>query len=1129
MFKIKLLLGILFLSCFRTFGQKTKLKIDTTLAHQYWKLAEKKYDASRFDSAILLYNKAFIGFEKAKMTGRSILCKRAEGLSYIDKNEYHEALLCSERALKLSQKYYGAKHIETGACLNNIGLIYSSMGENDLSLNYFRRVLAIYKRQPKDKQLFIGSVYDNMAQVFDSKAEYEKAIEYYRIGLAYRQKNLPKNHIEIANSYNNIALTLNNMGQYDTAVVYYQKAVVIFKANKIVNHANLAMIYNNIGLTLDNLAKYEQSLDYYTQALNMRLQIFGENNESIGESYSNIGNHYDMRGEYEKAIEYRTRALGIIQRAFGEKHWMVAMLYSNMSNTYNSTEQQDKALEYQYKALRINKEVLGEIHPDMAMVYNNIGNSYQYQERYGEALEYYYKALPIYEQTVGKQHTDVAMVLNNIGLIYESTKQYEKALVYQRKALQINQYIFGEKHNDVAMPIGNMGLVFREMQQYDSSLIYCTRAAAIYRNMLGDKNPDVAEAYGSIGETYKEMKQPEMALYYFQKGIIANHHTFADTNIYATPPTTGHLNNTLTLDLLMLKADLLEELYNKQKQPVLLNTALAHLHAADTLIMQVRKTITSTADKLRLNKAVNELCERAIRLHLAQMNSGNINKEHLEKAIYFVENNHASVLREAIAESKAKTFAGLPEDVQQQEGQLKQRLDWFMQQKAEMPADSPEMATLNDSIFAYHARYNDFVGEMEKNYKAYYQLKYQENLPTVAQLQKQLPANSAVLSYFWGDKKAYLSIITPKNYTLIALPTDSLSAREVRAMRNGIIFKENDVYATSAHILYNQLVAPAETFFAQHKEKPKQLFIIPDGALAYIPFEAMLTSAIKPKAVEKPAQWPFLMQRYAVSYFYSTSLLMQNLSEPVSIAPKRYMAMAPVFSEGSKTNFIVKSCERFFDVYRRSDTTKTATGEDVTRAFTRDGRFISPIPATEIEVKEIAGNFQNKNAFARYFLFSDAREEVLKSDSLSKYNYLHLATHGFVNENKPELSGLLLSQDSTNKEDGILYSGEIYNLKLKAELVTLSACETGLGKLVKGEGMIGLTRSFLYAGAKNVMVSLWKVSDNSTSNLMVDFYNQLFDGHNKSVSLQKSKQELIKSGNYSLPYYWAPFVLIGHK
>ncbi len=241
------------------------------------------------------------------------------------------------------------------------------------------------------------------------------------------------------------------------------------------------------------------------------------------------------------------------------------------------------------------------------------------------------------------------------------------------------------------------------------------------------------------------------------------------------------------------------------------------------------------------------------------------------------------------------------------------------------------------------------------------------------------------------------------------------------------------------------------------------------------------------------------------------------------------MAMAPVFSEGSQTNFVVKSCERFFDAYRSSDTTKTAAGEDVTRAFTRDGRFISPIPATETEVRQIAGNFENKNAFAKYFLFRDAREEVLKSDSLGQYNYLHLATHGFVNENRPELSGLLLSQDSTSKEDGILYSGEIYNLRLNAELVTLSACETGLGKIVKGEGVVGLTRSFLYAGAKNVMVSLWKVSDNSTSKLMVDFYNEMFDGHNKSKSLQQSKQKLVKSGNYSLPYYWAPFVLVGHK
>jgi CHAT domain-containing protein len=200
--------------------------------------------------------------------------------------------------------------------------------------------------------------------------------------------------------------------------------------------------------------------------------------------------------------------------------------------------------------------------------------------------------------------------------------------------------------------------------------------------------------------------------------------------------------------------------------------------------------------------------------------------------------------------------------------------------------------------------------------------------------------------------------------------------------------------------------------------------------------------------------------------------------------------------------------------------------ENKTRAFSKDGQYISPLPATEDEVLKIASLVQEKNHFAKYFLFQDAREEVIKSDELARYQYIHFATHGMINDTNPELSGLLLSQDSTGAEDGILYAGEIYGLKLNADLVTLSACETGLGRIVDGEGVMGLTRGWLYAGAKNIVVSLWKVADQSTSELMIYFYNELLEGASKPEALRKAKLKMLSQETYADPFYWAPFVLV---
>jgi len=196
-----------------------------------------------------------------------------------------------------------------------------------------------------------------------------------------------------------------------------------------------------------------------------------------------------------------------------------------------------------------------------------------------------------------------------------------------------------------------------------------------------------------------------------------------------------------------------------------------------------------------------------------------------------------------------------------------------------------------------------------------------------------------------------------------------------------------------------------------------------------------------------------------------------------------------------------------------------------------DRSYITPLPATVTETEAIFKLYDDNNLKAKVLLHNNANEKLIKSGELEHFKVLHFATHGFVNSERPELSGLLLEQDTTGGEDGILYSGEIYNLKLNSDLVVLSACETGLGKIQKGEGIIGLTRALLYAGAKNIIVSLWQVADDSTSDLMVNFYKNSLavKGHRSfSESLRNAKLNMISNGKYAHPLFWSPFILIGN-
>ncbi len=262
----------------------------------------------------------------------------------------------------------------------------------------------------------------------------------------------------------------------------------------------------------------------------------------------------------------------------------------------------------------------------------------------------------------------------------------------------------------------------------------------------------------------------------------------------------------------------------------------------------------------------------------------------------------------------------------------------------------------------------------------------------------------------------------------------------------------------------------------------------------------------------------YLIKKYQISYGFSATLLYQSHNKK-KFGENHYIAFAPVFDK--------KTVEKNLSLEEQEVDMKR--GASIASFFGFSAAGVTPLHATRKEVSTIEQMFQKKKFNATSYVADQAHKKYITGDRLSNYRYIHFATHGFVNESNPRYSGLLLTSENTNSDDeSILYVEEIYSLKLNADLVTLSACETGLGKVVRGEGIIGLTRGFLYAGAKNVVVSLWKVADNSTADLIIDFHANLLKKKSKSQALQASKLKLLKNKQYSHPYFWSSFVLIGY-
>jgi CHAT domain-containing protein len=481
------------------------------------------------------------------------------------------------------------------------------------------------------------------------------------------------------------------------------------------------------------------------------------------------------------------------------------------------------------------------------------------------------------------------------------------------------------------------------------------------------------------------------------------------------------------------------------------------------------------------------------------------------------------VLLEALAGQESLKYAGIPDSLLEKEHRLKIDIIFYEKKLAEIPDSSTE-ANYRSKLFTANRQYEELIVSFEKQFPDYYNLKYTAKNPTVKDVQNLIDQKTALRSYFVGDSVIYIFTITKKELNVARVPKMENFDDSLKHFRYGLTFtsqRMKDYYRRLGYSFYQQL------FPDVFDKNIQNIIIVPDGNLGIIPFESLLTTDYSGN-IDNYKDYPYLIKKYNISYSYSANLFAKTFSKDKTKDVEftnlnDWLAFAPVFSNENKSGTALISREL------RNTINKSTDDSLMTRGTLISGEYINPLPGTEQETQNIFNLYNQKNKKAQLLLYDKANENYLKSGNLNQFKIIHFATHGFANSEKPELSGIILNQDTTGGEDGILYSGELYNLKMNADLVVLSACETGLGKIRKGEGIIGLTRALLYAGAKNIVVSLWQVSDKSTSDLMIDFYKNITENEkqNHSKSLQQAKLKMINESNYAHPFYWSPFILIG--
>lgn len=1137
-----------------------------------WYLYRKSDEVScyklnlQLDTAILIAEKAIAETTPYINSTDTVMAYAhyQRALAHYQNSDYLPAKQHLFTAIASRRAATGRKDYQFSEYYNSLGKVCYFQTQLDSALHYFHKALNVRKETLGENHSSTINMYNNIAIVYDQNTQYQLAEEFYTKALKARQRLLQPNHPDIATSLMNLAQLYSTIGEYDKGLEYSYQALEILEKNYSGMHIEKAKCYHTIGLIFRYQDLYEEALEYYHKALHSFEAIAGKNNQYYFRTKQSIASIYDEIGEYNLSLRYKKELLEQCKQLFGEYHALTGKAYTNLGVTCSLKGEYALSLENAFKGLEIHRKLFGENSRYTANSYANIGSLYIAMNQHNMAIEYFQKELNIHHNTLENETRDVAYSCLNLGQAHNHLGEYEKASEYLDRALRIMLDNFDEPHHYTSTIYRDIGQNHWQQQQYDSALVAYNKALAIdtalygqqhsiiatnyqaignvlllkgdweeaqnylqksthlSEQLLGGKHPDVAAAYNNLADLYMAMQQPGKALQSYQKAICSNMYTFDDSTHLETLP--DDLTNYMRWDELMKamknKARIFADTqyhvpdFSEQQR---FEIALQHYQAIDQLIHHLRPAFTKQNDKIELGKKATEAYNAAVELCLKMQEFDN---EAIEQAFYFSQQSKMAVFMETLAAADARRFAQIPDSLLQKERQLNIDIAMYKKQLLENP-DNERRMLLNDRLFHLNRSRDSLILVFEQQSPEYYHLKYSKTTASVADLQQLLDKKTALINYMVSDSLIHIFTITTNDVQVKTTPKPHNFDVKTTLLYNSFstIDENNEyynVYTNLAHEFYTGI-------FPQNIDKKiDNLVIIPDAQLNRLPFELLLTTPVA--SGTSYDEMPYLLHDYIISYTYSADLFYRLFSSPATEQnPHNWLAIAPVFAT-PETATLATNTRQILSAMADNDTTTSQ------RSLLLDNGQLPPLYESEMEVRTIYKKFRDKNREAEIRLFQNANEEFAQSGQLSNYRYLHFATHGFVDKDNPEFSGIFLAQDSSSTHDGILHTAEIYNLNLNAELTVLSACETGLGKIEQGEGIVGLSRALLYAGSRNLIVSLWKVPDTSTAELMIAFYDALLKTrhpHQFAALLREAKLQLIENKTYSKPVYWSPFILIG--
>ena len=900
--------------------------------------------------------------------------------------------------------------------------------------------------------------------------------------------NAQQSKISVSDSLMSLQLiekgrTAGRLGDFEEAISNFEQLYKIRSKVFGANSYRLATIFNNIGIQYKNLGNLDKAIDAYEKAASLYINEYGKDYYEVGSVYSNLGNIYQLKGDYSKALEYQKYGILIL------KNDSIKYSATYQSLKYNLIETQLK-FGYNTEAIKFAQSNIKSTLPRLKpRFYDLIALAYSKEKNYELAEKNYLLAIKSWIDLYGENNIELGDQYLSYAAFLVSIKDYNKAFLFSTKAKSIILKFYGDKSSSFAAVQTNFGDYY-----YTKTL----------------------EASQIDDFRIQRKKYLNEAIQYYQNAIISLVDSFHIKDPFLNPPLANIISEIQLIEVLKKKALATEKLadiylpeFDSENSQKYLITSLNSLDKAIQLIHRLQIGFESEDSKFFLTQNQGSTYNDAIRISYKLYNQTK-KAEYIHRAFEFSERSRSSNLLASVKDVKAKEFGGIPDSLLQRENILKNNIANFKsllikENHTEKP-DSQKVNSYSAKIFKFTEDYNRLINSYEKLYPSYYALKYENKVIEIKEIQSRLRSREAIIEFFMNEPQnenikgeLYRFLITKDSVNLSMEEIDYSYINNIQVVYNFLTnpnylyTKKKDFieYSTASYSLYKKLLQPLAK-----KINGKDLTIIPQDKLSYIPFDALL-SELPDTSTMNFRNPKYLILDYAINYSYSATLLYSYLDK----------------NKKSNNNLLI-----FSPLY---DPTTSYTDQE-----TNSSRFLSPLPGAKEEVKSIS-RFIKSDAYVENL----AQEKTFK-EKASNYDILHLAMHTIINDSLPMFSKLVFSKaDQKSNEDGFLNTYEIYGMKINARLAVLSACETGTGKLQKGEGVMSMARGFIFAGCPSIVMTLWQVDDKSGVKIMEDFYSFLSKGKRKDVALRMAKIKHFNSSDplTSHPHYWLGYVNIGNS